>query len=147
MIWGFLVAAVLLAVAVPAVGHLRESRERAAVERMTAIAERVRPPVDLQPLRLHQDCHGDGMVRCGWTADRDVDGLAQVIRTDLTERAGRQARLECSALRSRVAAGLRSCLVQVTEGQHAVTIFVDPYLEQEDGQPVLRGARYSVSAG
>jgi len=99
------------------------------------------------PLVLHHDCNGDSLVRCGWTSNQDIDGLARQVKADLSQVADLPVRTQCSDIRGRVSAHLRSCLIQVADGSHAVTIFLDPYVRTVDAQSKLLGSQYIVTAG
>jgi hypothetical protein len=142
VLWVMLGVAVVLPVAVPASIQVHDAREKRATAKMLSIAQRVKDPPRMSPLVLHHDCNGDALIRCSWTTDQDVDALALRVKADLAKSADMTTRTVCDDIHRRVGGDTRSCFVQVGGGSHAVTIFLDPYVE--DGS--LLGTMYVVQA-
>ncbi len=143
-----LAAAAALALLVPAVGNALEARDRGARDRVTGIAAALRDPAGLVAAPAGCALRGSGTVRCATIRTGRVDAvraLAAQARQALSAAAGRPTSLECWDLgppRERTT----SCLVQVRDGDHAVSVWLDSLVERRGGAARVVGAEYVVQA-
>jgi hypothetical protein len=122
-----LAVAVALGVVVPVGRFALEVRDQTALDRVVAVAAALRDPDGLTPVREGCALRGAGTVRCAVGRSARVISVREVAgatQRALSAAAGRPATVECWDL-GRPAKATTSCLVQVREGRHAASVWVD----------------------
>ena len=117
-------------IVVPTGLRLYDRHEDEVTGRLKAVAERVNDPAGARQLELGQCPDQTFLVRCLLVAT-EPDELAARYRTELSSVAGSSAASTCSDLPAGWngmpldATRLRSCLVRIDQGRHAVLISID----------------------
>lgn len=125
-------------------GHVSAWASRRTQGRMIAVALRMDDPAGLLA-RDRATCFGDAIVRC-LEGEQDPYSLAASYRTALSQAAGRAAGLRCDTLPPRDGRQLRSCLVRVDDGSHAVLVSIDSRPVRAPEGITLSGSNIAVEA-
>jgi hypothetical protein len=113
---------VATALGVQLAGQLAEQHATGIRDRMVAIAEAMDDPDGLLTLSRGTCPDQTSLIRC-LEGVPDPDVLAAGYRTRLSAAAGRTAAAHCETVQA--GGRLRSCVVRIDEGDHAVMVSID----------------------